>query len=298
MPFYSVANGRIPGIYTTWEECKQQTALFNNARYKKFETKEEAQQYIDTYTTNKEKKEKREQKMMEGSQHKINKIINIHDETKTYHHYVYTDGACMHNGKKNAKAGYGVYFGEGDSRNLSCIVSGTTHTNNVAELMAIIKGLETIIATIAETETVALVTDSEYCIRCLTTYGQGQEKKEWSQDIPNRDLVRRVYELYKGAPNVQVYHIDAHTSKEDDHSRANDEVDKLANKAIGLEGCPYEEKRQNIANETKIYLFVPYEKKDDAKAKGAKWDNKKKLWYVTIQTPGRDELETLYGLKK
>ena len=29
--------------------------------------------------------------------------------------YVYTDGACSNNGKPNAKAGLGVFFGEGDS---------------------------------------------------------------------------------------------------------------------------------------------------------------------------------------
>ena len=32
---------------------------------------------------------------------------------------VYTDGACVNNGKPDARAGYGVYFGEGDKRNVS-----------------------------------------------------------------------------------------------------------------------------------------------------------------------------------
>ena len=35
--------------------------------------------------------------------------------------YVYTDGACINNGKPNARAGIGVYFGENDSRNISWI---------------------------------------------------------------------------------------------------------------------------------------------------------------------------------
>ena len=33
--------------------------------------------------------------------------------------YVYTDGACIHNGKKYAKAGIGIFFGLGDKRNVS-----------------------------------------------------------------------------------------------------------------------------------------------------------------------------------
>ena len=32
---------------------------------------------------------------------------------------VFTDGACRNNGKQNAIAGIGVYFGENDIRNVS-----------------------------------------------------------------------------------------------------------------------------------------------------------------------------------
>ena len=54
--------------------------------------------------------------------------------------YVYTDGACTNNGTKNAKAGFGVYFGKDDSRNVSESYNGP-QTNNVAELLAIVKAL-------------------------------------------------------------------------------------------------------------------------------------------------------------
>ena len=43
---------------------------------------------------------------------------------------VYTDGACIHNGKPNAKAGMGVYFGKDDPRNLSKRVDGKQTNNN------------------------------------------------------------------------------------------------------------------------------------------------------------------------
>ena len=32
-------------------------------------------------------------------------------------YYVYTDGSCINNGKKTAKAGLGIYFGPDDPRN-------------------------------------------------------------------------------------------------------------------------------------------------------------------------------------
>uniref|UniRef100_A0A336LL17 Ribonuclease H n=1 Tax=Culicoides sonorensis TaxID=179676 RepID=A0A336LL17_CULSO len=35
MPFYAVANGKIPGIYKTWAECENQVKGFSGAKYKK-----------------------------------------------------------------------------------------------------------------------------------------------------------------------------------------------------------------------------------------------------------------------
>ena len=47
MPFfYAVANGRVPGIYHTWEECNKQVFKFGSAKHKKFKTREEAERFI------------------------------------------------------------------------------------------------------------------------------------------------------------------------------------------------------------------------------------------------------------
>ena len=51
---------------------------------------------------------------------------------------VYTDGACSNNGRANAKAGLGIYFGENDPRNSSERIIGK-QTNNTAELTAILR---------------------------------------------------------------------------------------------------------------------------------------------------------------
>jgi hypothetical protein len=53
----------------------------------------------------------------------------------------------------------------------------------------------------------------------------------------------------------------------------NEGADRLANEAIGLTSCPYENKKQ------KYYLNVPYADKEKAKSLGSKWDPKKKKWY-------------------
>ena len=40
--FYAVKNGKVPGIYKTWDECKAQVDGFSGAVFKGFETKEDA----------------------------------------------------------------------------------------------------------------------------------------------------------------------------------------------------------------------------------------------------------------
>ena len=42
--FYVVWNGRVPGIYETWNDCKAQVDGFENAKYKSFENLSEAQE--------------------------------------------------------------------------------------------------------------------------------------------------------------------------------------------------------------------------------------------------------------
>ena len=45
--FYAVASGRKTGIFKTWAECQAQVKGFSGARYKSFQTLEEAQRFVD-----------------------------------------------------------------------------------------------------------------------------------------------------------------------------------------------------------------------------------------------------------
>jgi ribonuclease HI len=199
-------------------------------------------------------------------------------------YYVYTDGSCIHNGKPFAKAGMGIYFGEGDSRNLSKLVEGK-QSNNTAELGAIYCLYDIIRNDILTGKKIVVFTDSVYAIRCLSTYGEKCYKKDWTQEIPNRELVKATYELYRGVTNVRFQHIMAHTNLLDRHSIGNENADRLANEAVS-KGQPDKERqekerpdKERPEKDQKIYLNVPYERKDEAKGLGAKWDYKKKRWY-------------------
>jgi len=213
MPFYAVAKGRTPGIFLTWPECQESVKGFSGAVYKKFDKRGDAEVFI------------------QGASevgHKDDIVVD---------YYVYTDGACSNNGKEGASAGIGVYFSDGDPRNISRRVEGK-QTNNVAELMAIIAAFEVIKDDLIGGKSVAIVSDSEYAIRCCGSYGARLAGEGWRSVIPNKELVRKVWEYSQGV-NVQFIHIRAHTGLTDEHSLGNDGADRLANMAIGLESCPY-----------------------------------------------------------
>ena len=191
---------------------------------------------------------------------------------------VFTDGACSNNGKPDAKAGYGVYFGKNDPRNISKRVIGK-QTNNVAELSAIIEVFTILKEEIESGKKIIIYSDSKISIGWCTTTGCKYEKMNWvkKNGIPNVELIKIGYGLCKNNKNVSLEHIRAHTGLSDELSLGNEEADRLANEAIGLTLCPYDKKR--IPQKHKYYLNIPYERKEEGKIYGAKWDPKKKKWY-------------------
>lgn len=52
MPFYVVRKGREPGIYNTWSECKEQVDGFSGADFRKFESYQDAQSYLNGSNSN------------------------------------------------------------------------------------------------------------------------------------------------------------------------------------------------------------------------------------------------------
>lgn len=188
---------------------------------------------------------------------------------------VYTDGACFNNGFKNAKAGYGIYFGENDPRNVSARVpDDLPQTNNVGELLAIIEAIK-----ISNQSGITIYTDSEYCIKMAN-------KLVFDPKAKNMELVKELSRL-KHQFNVILRHIRSHTNNNDEHSIGNDNADRLANLSINLDECPYQtpvsvffaSKKIEKQPKRKIYIKVSYDEKDNAKKLGAKWDPKKKCWY-------------------
>ena len=210
MTFYAVANGRSIGIFLNWVDCSNSVKGYKNASYKKFDTREEANNFINKNTEDNEEEQKYD-----------------------VDYYVYTDGGCSKNGKKDALAGIGIFFGMDDKRNVSKKIEGK-QTNNTAELSAIIETYFIIEKDVINGKKIVIVSDSEYAIKCVSSYGEKCSKKQWNVDMPNKELVKTAYNMYKDKSNVTFMHIRAHTNGKDIHSIGNDNADKLASAAIEL----------------------------------------------------------------
>jgi ribonuclease HI len=190
--YYAVKKGHQNGIFESWEICKQHIHQYSGAVFKKFKTKQDALNFLN------------------DREEILNQDSNI---------YVYCDGSCIHNGKSNAKAGIGIYFGENDPRNVSETING--HSNNVAELIAMIRVYHYV------KKDITIVSDSKYALHCVKEYGKKQEIDLWKNNIPNQELVKQLYQTYKDT-NIQFMHVYAHTNKKDIHSIGNSMADKLA----------------------------------------------------------------------
>ena len=135
---------------------------------------------------------------------------------------VYTDGACSKNGKPDARAGVGVYWGPDHARNVSRRVLGD-QTNNVAEMEAIECALDAIAADAdLVAAPVAIVSDSSYCINCLTIWHAGFVRRGWKTasggDVHNRALITRVKTKLDSLPAVRLVHVRGHVGHAGNHA--------------------------------------------------------------------------------
>lgn len=211
-------------------------------------------------------------------------------------YYVYTDGSCFNNGSENSVAGIGIYFGENDKRNTSKLLKGK-NTNNTAEIKAMIYAHKLIKDDLKKGVKVTIVSDSKYAIRCATTYGEKLEKDNWEKDVPNLELVKKLYYLYKDS-GVKFKHIFAHTNKQDKHSIGNVNADKLATQHSLKKFNENNKIDKNGEINKKIYLDIPYNKKDIGKELGTKWDPSIKKWYIYENNSNKDKILELFPLKQ
>lgn len=142
---------------------------------------------------------------------------------------IYTDGACVSNGKAYARAGVGIYFENTDQKlalNVKdLLIDYFPHlhknkvTNNIAELLAIFKALLLIITNLKNKKlTVEIRTDSMYCIKIFTQWIYAWEKKNWmtaaGKPVLNKDIISEIWKMIKAVPyDIKFIHVPAHLSE-------------------------------------------------------------------------------------
>src|ERR1700694_4975046 len=114
---------------------------------------------------------------------------------------VFTDGACPGNGTPMARGGYGVFFGENSTYNVSKpLKDNSRHTSQRAELTAAFVALNQIERIEADyndfESTYIIATDSAYVVNSLTSYiykwRQNGYTSSTGREVANRDLFERL----------------------------------------------------------------------------------------------------------
>ncbi|KAG5366890.1 Ribonuclease H [Yarrowia sp. B02] len=171
-----------------------------------------------------------------------------HEKFEQYHSYVndkgqtvyqiFTDGACDNNGKENAAAGCGVFFGDNSPYNYSSTLSFSyPHTSQTAELGAILIAYDTvedIYENLNDKRFFEVYTDSSYAIDCLTKWCHTWKRNGWkTQDgvpVKNKDLIEAILKMQQSdkCRNVLgIKKVQAHGTSE-----GNNKADQLARDGI------------------------------------------------------------------
>jgi ribonuclease HI len=150
---------------------------------------------------------------------------------------VFTDGACSHNGRPDAKAGYAIWFPDAKTLSESARVpADQAQTNQRAELSAIHRAAVILDANGYHGDDIKIYTDSEYSINCLTKWISGWVSRGWKTsaggDVLHRDLIEATSTLLTKFKSHRFIHVRAHTGNEDDLSKNNDIVDRMARATI------------------------------------------------------------------
>lgn len=117
--FYGVAVGRKPGVYTDWPKAQEAIKGWKGPKYKKFDTRADAEAFVRTYSTAAAALAERDGDgiaQFDEPPAKKAKTSTKPVLSRSNVMVVYTDGSSLGNGRSGACAGVGVYFGPADPR--------------------------------------------------------------------------------------------------------------------------------------------------------------------------------------
>ncbi|RDB29135.1 Ribonuclease H [Hypsizygus marmoreus] len=237
--FYAVKDGRKTGVFLTWDECEQQIKGYPGAKFKKFTNAAEAEAFASgeqsTSTIKPAEASTSKEASTDSKGKKRAMSPNVEDESGW--DVVYCDGACKGNGKTGSIAGVGVWWGEGDPRNIAERCPGD-QTNNRAELIAIIRILET---TPTSKKPLLIKSDSQYSINCfklwLPNWVRNNFRTASGGPVKNVGIIRYLSALLDAralrGQKIRLQYVKGHSGE-----RGNDGADAQANLGALLPPVP------------------------------------------------------------
>lgn len=162
--------------------------------------------------------------------------------SNTFNVSMYVDGACSgnHQTTEARKAGYGavlIYVSLAGKRHIKKLcgpVEGETLSNNIAELTAVLRGLESIGTAYRSRSDITVYSDSKYVVNTFTTWinswvvkNSQLYKKGGKELVANSDTILEIRHLASRFHNVRFLHVKGHAGDE-----WNEEADRLAKSVI------------------------------------------------------------------
>ncbi|VDB84005.1 unnamed protein product [Peniophora sp. CBMAI 1063] len=257
---FAIRVGRQTGIFDTWEECKAHTHGYPGAQFRKWPTHAAAQAYLDEFhksagnvfpvkppSTTRATANARVSAAPYSIPNMASKssakpdVSTVDDgqdlaDAQSDAIVVYTDGASKNNQDAASRiAGYGVHWARGRPSNIEGDIAarcpGLGQTNNIGELLAIIRTLE---LTQDDPRPLRIYSDSKYSIDCFG-YVKGWSARGWKKSdggtIANVEMIKYMDALRRlrgiRGWEFKIEHVKGHAS-----SVGNNTADSLAN-----QGC-------------------------------------------------------------
>lgn len=223
--FYAVRKGVVPGIYSTWDECRNQVVGYSGAEYKGFKAKEEAESFMGTTKidiikdkNNKETVEQKPYKRMDA------KAISLSNKSNSIS--IYTDG-----GWGNKEDGGKMYAGaflilkEGEIVHKMCVngdEEGLAELRNVAgEMQAVVRAMHYVANNkeLSAIKNIYIFVDYVGLMHWSIPKSQGGWKRKNEYTNKYGDYMEKMRERY----NIEFFHVKGHNN-----DPFNEEVDCLA----------------------------------------------------------------------